>query len=589
MLNIISSRQISGSRRPSCDRWLYIGGHRGLDRALGTLEQDRRIYIAKDIEEVTDSVREIFVDYIGRLSRQQDDAVLWYSSRMASRSISQSRMFQRYVYCKVLERISRRYETENLLFVTDDVDLLYVACSKFSQGMGFRERASLLLKHLGERMTGAYWIAKYLIFWVLFRFFRKKELEQFDVFIHSWVNANTFRKLPEFNDPHLGDLDASIQDKGGTVGRLLPLMVPVNILFKLNRHYSNIICPFGYLPFRGLLSTLAREFDLEMDDGRYGAEEDISLLRLLSRMEKDTENRTKVYLYYLLLYGSYQEIQPVLAEKVTFIYPFENQPWEKMLNLAFSDHGRIGYQHSTIPYNFLDYRTSRYEAPDRFLPQVVLSNGKKWTRFLEQNNPGMKVREAGAIRYSYLFEDDIEQEVAVSEKVVSVVLPIDPQVAVSLQKQVLRCLENGLLDEYRVKIKPHPFLMKSASLSRELGGYDNCEFVSEDLKSMLKTSEVLVTSGSTAVFEGVFTGVKTLYLVPEAFSWGYEHFIKDHVVKSYEEDFPGKLKSILADSGGPQVDIREFFSPPDHGIFLEYVFANGRGRDVCAGTKKDGC
>ncbi len=82
MLLIVDSHDGLNLRKFSCLSWIYIGSRQGLASATRILKQNKRRFIGKDIEYVVDFVRDNFVDYIGRLSQQQKDKVIWYSSRL---------------------------------------------------------------------------------------------------------------------------------------------------------------------------------------------------------------------------------------------------------------------------------------------------------------------------------------------------------------------------------------------------------------------------------------------------------------------------------------------------------------------------
>ena len=94
-------------------------------------------------------------------------------------------------------------------------------------------------------------------------------------------------------------------------------------------------------------------------------------------------------------------------------------------------------------------------------------------------------------------------------------------------------------------------------------------WVDDVINELLKDCEVLITSGSSAIFEAIFAGIKTLYVIPEGFSLGSERFIKNHVLVAYEKDFYARLQEIVSSPKFPDVDINEYFSPPNYNQFEE--------------------
>lgn len=285
------------------------------------------------------------------------------------------------------------------------------------------------------------------------------------------------------------------------------------------------------------------------------------------------ENRTKNYLDYLLLFYSYKNLSSIINKNISIIYPFENQPWEKMLNLAFQKFNRIAYQHSAIPFNWLDYRVSQYE--DRVpIPPIILATGKKWSYFLREYYNNSTIEEAGVIRFPYLFNITKRKKESTVNQPQSVVvaLPISPSISISLQKQLLNSLEkNNFLTDYTIKIKPHPYLPRYALFEDSFAKYKNCQFSSKSINELFEGCVLMITSGSTVAFESLLSGIKTLYFIPEEVSLGLEHFIREHLFLAYAEDFLEKLKEALSSSQYPKMDIKEYFSPPDYNVFLKYL------------------
>ena len=289
------------------------------------------------------------------------------------------------------------------------------------------------------------------------------------------------------------------------------------------------------------------------------------------------ENRSKAYLRNLLLFYSYKNLASRLSKNVPIIYPFENQPWEKVLNLAFVKFNRIAYQHSVVPSNWLDYRVSKYEygAP---VPKTILTTGKKWSLFLKEYYDNSIIEEAGAIRFAYLFNMARKQsKTSVNRsKSIVVALPISPGLSLLLQKQLLNSLEKVSLMDYTINIKPHPYLPKFARLEDAFAQFKNCQFTRKRINELFKDCALMITSGSTVTFESVLSGIKTLYFVPEEVSSGLEGFIREHLFLAYEEDFFEKLKEALQSTRYPKVEIEDYFSPPNYNVFLKYLNAENK-------------
>lgn len=549
-------------------KWVFIGNYRGSEYLRGILKPENRIFIGKLIEEVMASVQDNFVDYIGSLCRQQDDKVLWYSSRMASKSILTS-MFHQYVYLKILERLLEG-KTEDILLVTDNNEFYYNIGKIFSERVRILTKKRLSLKGFYKSLRGYAKIGRYCIFWLLSRPFKTKSIHAFDLFIHSWIDERVFQKLPAYNDSYFGDLENTLKGQGCFVGRLAPLRVSLRNILKLNRHFNNIVYPMAYLPLRDLLKSIFTAFSVKINRKELALIQDTGILYTLLENEIAKENSTRFFLEYIASFYSYKNMSRSLKSNATVIYPFENQPWERMFNFGFAGFRRIAYQHTTIPHNMLDYRISQYEDKES-LPQVILTTGKKWSYFLEKYYTNSVIEKAGAIRYSHLFDKNQKGIVNTKAKNIVVALDLFPHISIPLQRQLLNLLGNNGLSEYTIKIKPHTYLPKDACFERDFASYKNCRFVKDGMGELLKNCSLLVTSNSSVIFESVFSGIKTLYFIPEEPTLGVEYYLRDSLFIAYSENFSEKFKEALGSMLCPKLNIEEYFSPPDYNIFLKYV------------------
>lgn len=546
--------------------WVYIGDNRNLRLRYDILDQTKRIFIGKYIENITEKIRHNFVDFIGSVSAQQKDKVLWYSSRMASKATSQTSMFHQYVYLKLIEMFLEK-QTEDLLVICDDIEFFYNVNKVFSGRVKILKKKIPGLKYLYTRWRGYAKITKYCCLWIFYRFFKNNKINIFDVLIHSWIDGRVFKRSPDYNDSYFGDLEKVLKKNGYSVARLTPLRISPKNAFKLNRNFNNIIYPLSYVSLRDFLKGIFAKFTVVIKEQGFATIKDRRILTLLLENEICKENSTKVFLDYLLCFYAYEGISPVIKYNANLIYPFENQPWEKMFNLGFSRFNRIAYQHTVIYCNRLEYYNSRYEQTP--LPNTILTAGKRWSSFLkEQRYATSLIKEAGAIRFQYLFN---ERKKEIDGKYILLALPLSPTISISLQRQLLNLLEKDGLKDYIIKIKPHPYLKKRDCLTEAFAVYKNCEFVKTDVSELLKECLLLITSASAVAFESLSLGIKTLYLVPEEISWDLEYFIKDELTIAYENDFDQRFKEIFANTCRPRLDLQSYFSYPDYEVFIKSI------------------
>ncbi|MDD5691366.1 MAG: hypothetical protein PHC37_06725 [Candidatus Omnitrophica bacterium] len=547
--------------------WIYIGGTQGAKVAKQVLDESKRIFIAQDIERVCDQVRDNFVDYIGQVSLKQPDKVLWYSSPVASKSVSQTTIFQQYVYQKMIGDFIKKNESGGDLLVVTDSDE-FISCSSRIWGNQIKVFGSnwKFYGPLYLTVKARIRLAKYFILWGLIRFLKNKHLGDCDIVLHSWIDERMFKKASVFSDPYFGNLEEVFLENNHRVARMAPLRLRAKDVFYLRRYSPHVIFPAAYLRFSDFIKVFFRKFSVVIPDNNLTKIKDRKILDYLLKHEITKENYLRNFQIYMLWFCAYKNIGKTLKKGITFFYPFENQPWEKMLNLALSDFNRIGYQHVTIPRNWLDYRVSSFESQP--LPKFILTSGKEWLLYLNNYYNSAILKNAGTLRFSYLFTKKKLVNLQGKESIV-VALPVYSEAAICLQEQILRALKNGCFDSSRLIIKPHPHLPKESQLKNQLLAYNNCEFSNNNISSLIEKCKLLITTDSSVIFESVFSGLKTLYFIPEQFSMGLEFSLKDHIFIAYEYDFLIKIKDALDSMRYPDAVLEKFFSAPSYNTFLE--------------------
>jgi len=495
---------------------------------------------------------------------------------MASKSVSQNNMFQQYLYLKLMAKFIS--EREDIIFITDDCGLIDNANSIFFRKSFLSSKKIFRAGVLMNKAKKALKIIKYFCLWIVSKFLRNKEISKFNIIIHAWVSEKTFTKLPKFYDPNFDNIEDFLREKGYKVGRITSLFLPLRHMLKLKKCFSSIILPLSYLAFSDLLKSVFTKFKINQKalvKDNFSNIKDFEMLILLAKKEVSKENGSAYFLNYLLLFYSYKNMSHRINKSASFIYPFENQPWEKILNLAMAGFNRIGYQHSSIPSNWLEYRGSRYEMENNHLPKTILTTGEKSSNFLKRYFKGPAISEAGALRFKYLFNNHIKNTgLRIKYDSLVVATPLDPDATNALLNQLSNVLQRGHISKYSVKIKLHPHLRRGGFIKERFRNFKNCSFVDDDLNKLLEECDLFITSYSAAVFDSLFSGIKTLYFIPERVSFGVEYFIRDYLFLAYEDNFSEKLEEAINSAQQPKVNIREYFSCPDLDVFLRYLVQN---------------
>lgn len=181
------------------------------------------------------------------------------------------------------------------------------------------------------------------------------------------------------------------------------------------------------------------------------------------------------------------------------LFPLENCPWERMLTIAcrqIEGNGPVyGTQHSTIrPTDFRYFDAPQtFVLPDcaAFQPDVIAGNGESaCSQWSANGMPEKRLRQVEALRYLYLAEarnGSGEQslppqageplETGSGPRLLILTSFFAGETAAHLEL-VKEALDAGILRDYRLVLKPHPYLMPQRWLDSLPGNQKERIFVS---------------------------------------------------------------------------------------------------------------
>lgn len=564
MIYVVSIHDQESLKKYAAYEWVYIGQFSGLEQARLIFSPSKRRFIAQNIQRLAESLKRNFLDYIGQLSMMQPDLILWYSSCIASKSLSQAAIYKQYIYLKLIQEWS--HSGDDCAVVTDDQELLS-AIHHFTED-GIKPVSPIVIEKvsLKDNVNAFLKKMKYIASWLLVLPRKNKLLNTYEVIFHSWIDERTFSALPEFVNPYFNRLPHYFSGQGKKVGYLTYGDIGWKYVFKLSGNFENIIFPWSYIGVIEFFKGLVKRFKIEFDEKRFSGIGDLPWLIFLSKREEARENQTVNYLCHYLSYFAYRKLAKHLKKDVTLFYPFENQHWEKMLCAALNGVNLIGYQHASLPINELYYQTSRFETKQP-LPKMILSSGKKWLEVLGEHYDKKMLQEGGALRYAYLFERDVAASGEKDSHAIVIALSINVSAAVSLQRNLLELLEKSLLTDKVIKIKPHPQLPADFTLTEEFSRFGNCRIVNDSIDSLLKDCAVFVGCDSTVLYEASFFNVRTATFIPEELIYGCEYLLWDKIDCLYEKDFKENFLKLLVKQDRVTINPQEFFSKPDFNVF----------------------
>lgn len=395
--------------------WCYLGRDQELRLRIRTLCGDD-VSIGTALTDVALRVKQPFLDWLARLGRRQPDAVRWWASAIASKSPLQSDIFFLVCYGEMLAAWAGGGSPADVVVVEDP--WLLAAAREWLRGS---ERVQVSSGHgesLVEAASGLRRLAwrRRLTFairasWAALaaRSAMSRHLpilKRPAALIFTWIEARAFLPDGMFRDPYTGRLAAILERSGLCVARLTPLAFPRALWSAMRISPERFIATPAFVEIGDVLSAAGATLRIEADANEralFGRDHGLLLER-----EQLMENASHSFREHLLGHAAVRRIAARLGgAKLTVIYPFENQPHEKLLCLAWReaapDATLVGYVTAGIPSLLLSFFLGAGEADYLPLPDTIVANGPASRDLLAVSGyPADRLVDGGAFRFEHL-------------------------------------------------------------------------------------------------------------------------------------------------------------------------------------------
>lgn len=256
------------------------------------------------------------------------------------------------------------------------------------------------------------------------------------------------------------------------------------------------------------------------------------------------------------------------------VYPYENQPWEKLTVLCAARKAMrtVGVQTAAISLYYMAVFLGRGEAERMPLPDLVLTSGRYPHRILaESGYPEGRLRMSGSLRYEYLSDpgrpNPALQPAPLSQ--ILLALPIDLYMADHLLDAVrLAYSRIESLPGLRFYVKAHP--NRTIDLSHL--GFP-AERAPDDVTSALEKCGLVIFVGTALGPEAVALGRAALRYRPSLLvDVDLAEPCGGSIPTCDDMTMAESIKKLVAndisvDCEGARDGIREIFSPLDRGVF----------------------
>lgn len=525
-------RQLKGSDF----RWVYLG--EDVSKAIAIERQLRdtgqRIEIAEELQKIAHSLRQPYIDYVGKLSLESN-SISWWVGSLSEKNPWMSKAFLYACYIRLCQTILNSNGQGTLVLLCENKALRVCIIRNISNFHKWEIHRIESLSHtivgvfrnaLGVAINKGYFVVSSIYRLLLAKHHglnqipgEKQEGGNGLVLLHNWVDPRSFDANGKYHDNYFGELVHYLRNKGRNVIIVPWILGTVSYrqtLKKMVQGSENFLVPESFLRVSDILRVSVKTMLNIPAKRTYPTFEGIEVSKIIiDDCRRDwVGTRTASS---LLLYDVVKRWRNAGIPIDAFIYDYENHVWEKAYCTALREFYPstkiIGYQHATVPRMLLNYFFSKDELPILPFPDKVITTGKYTEKlFKESGYDSRKVVRGGAIRYASLVNKEKNTPVKknTSSPVILVTPSIDKNETVELVWKILEAF--GRKNEYKIVFKFHPHCPYSY-IAKDFGILPEHFVVSDKpVSELLRESDVLLYTSSATCLEALSHGVPALHI-----------------------------------------------------------------------------
>ena len=526
--------------------WIYAGhdirSRIHWEKQLGAAQI--RINMANELQQAADDLSEDFNEWIDDLGKTYN-SLGWWIGQISEKNPFVSPLYFHICYLKIIIDKVKKSSTTNWLIVVEShglrralslcakgANLELIEIDRWSSALNsVRKSCASMIYGLWSRVA---LIRSWLVLCRVSRALCDRQSQgdlvvgdyKGTVLLHSWLRDDSVNDHGEFVDRFFGVLPDYLQAKGYDVKYFfLPLTIVArkSALYDLLKPLSEsgLLFPSHlYLQFIDILKAIFFPLIFCWLPKRVPQFRSYCVQPLVAeeRLSQAWSSRTSAaYLYYAFavrLSKDNRRFDKVLGT-------FENHIWEKALYLGMRQFDvadeLIGYQHTTLNWNYHCYSPKAFELQTSVLPDQVICTGSVWAEELLRR--GYKsVRIGGALRFDPL-PTMVDPSYRDNDK--SIIL-VTSNAGENLTLEVLRniYLAFGKDTDKRIWIKIHPHLhIDDTHYDSVFNGQipQHFRIVEESVSKLLPQVDLLIYSSTSVCLEALSMGIPVLSVVPETF------------------------------------------------------------------------
>lgn len=579
--------------------WVYFGKNVSnfleIKRTLGSCGVN--IPISEKLQANAEKYRQDFIDGLGSLAAGTRNP-WWYLTSISEKNPYVSDLYLNFCYLKTFFGIS--WPQGNTVFVICESPSLIKTIVENSSDITGIEYLPLISLHekVVQRISSkihqffhkSFFILRFVSRIMLARllsFFKRKrcmEGQDNPIVIHSWADYRSFSSDKQYSDIYFGDLPERLNNEGRSYFLLVDILPTIWYLTALKKIFA-VKKPVhlfeDFLGFSDILDAITIFSKIPQCIPQKTSISGLLITDLLQdELQKDHQN-SRIELSYL--YYAAGKRMARTYNIFSFVYTFENHIWEKMMIMGIheiTDVTRIiGYAHATVNSTELSYSLSSREKDYIPLPDCILVNGEKPKNVLVASGfDATRIHVLGSIRYGNLLSPMIQNDLPKTESRILVILSADINRSLEMMN---KCIEAfGQTPQFLITFKPHPIQKTSVIFEFSKGLPQRFQVSLEPLQGLLKITDAVIFSDSTASVEAAALGIPLLHIKSD-FLIDTNIFNKDQFVPSVSSPDDIRISasmliqqpeaSLMAYKSHILTSIQGLFAPVDENVMMREI------------------
>ncbi len=509
-------------------QWSFMGTDASVrESIIKEWGQANRYCYAKELQDVSIKNKQAFLDFIAKTGENQDKPV-WWATATAYKSPLISDLFLNYCFLLLVQMWIEQGIKKRLIII-EDPWLIKACLNSFNDESVFVAKGlTCYMKNCAKRRIVSvigmvYALLHLIMLWSFNKIYAVQYRMQLadilrnkiDIIFYTWIVDRSFKgEQCGFVDPYLKALRNYCKEKGlNSVTFTLPNL---SIGFLRKTYKSKEIIPaIHFAKFSDLFKSFKRSLSMKW----YDLQGDVNGLDFNSLLEaeklKGRSGIVTTYLNYLVNLNIFKEHN--ITCKV-IAYPFENQPWDKMLVTAARQAGincKIVACHTiTVPFFYLNFFLGKHENRSHPQPDIIMANGRYAKSILDKAGFSCNIKNGGSLRYTSNVKPDKSQAHVNNESRDENVLVLF-STSLNYSLDLLFYLLRNANSNKKFLLKPHPNTPESVIRRYVPILPANFTFVSGSMEQWMEQVGWAVHIGTTAALECMANEINTFKYLPE--------------------------------------------------------------------------